>query len=288
MGLIHFVQKWNSTYFFEFVKFLNYFDTKYFYFILFPVIWMLFGTYYGRRIFFLFYLCGISNHALKQLFALVRPFHDDPSVGIVKLGGYGFPSGAAQSSILLCALLIYHWKNKWAWLIGIAYTLLISFSRIYLGVHYPLDIYGGWIAGAVLFVIYVYLFPQIERVFNKTSHLGKFITYLAFLGLTFFLHLPIFFYYSSMAIGMVVGVFLIQHLKISFPKTSLLIKILVQVPISILGLFLIILCNHTISFKPAFLHDFLFLAILGFWIGYPVYYSSYIPRLFKRNSKKGF
>ncbi len=285
MSLIHFVQKWNNPYFFEFIKFLNYFDTKYFYFVFFPVIWMLFGTYHGRKIFILFYLCGISNHILKRFFALVRPFHDDPSVAVIKLGEYGFPSGAAQSTMLLCLLLIYHWKSRWAWPIGIGYTLLISFSRIYLGVHYPLDIYGGWIAGAALFILYVYLFPQIEKAFRKATHLGVLVTYLVVLGLTYFPHSPKVFYYSSLAIGMAIGVFVMHHYEISIPKTRLLVKIFVQVPITILGLFIIVLCNHFISFKPAFIHDFIFLALLGFWIGYLAYYSSYIPGLFKTDAK---
>lgn len=65
---------------------------------------------------------------------------------------YSFPSGHAMISMSVAtALVILLWPTKWRPLVlGAAPCVLaISFSRLYLGVHYPSDILAGWCAGAV-------------------------------------------------------------------------------------------------------------------------------------------
>ena len=75
-------------------------------------------------------------------------------------GGYGFPSGHAMGSMALfaaCSLLAWHTRWRWPVLaISIALVGLISFSRLYLGVHYPSDVLGAW-TGALAWVVGLYL-----------------------------------------------------------------------------------------------------------------------------------
>jgi membrane-associated phospholipid phosphatase len=59
-----------------------------------------------------------------------------------------FPSGHALSSMMLAmVIVILTWETPWRWLtffLSAIFVLLIAWTRLYLGVHYPSDILGGW------------------------------------------------------------------------------------------------------------------------------------------------
>lgn len=65
-----------------------------------------------------------------------------------RTAGFAFPSGHAMSSAtLVIILVILSWKTRWRWWIltmGSGFVLGVSWSRLYLGVHYPSDIVAGW------------------------------------------------------------------------------------------------------------------------------------------------
>ena len=73
---------------------------------------------------------------------------------------YSFPSGHAMGSMTLAMVVILlAWPTRWRWpalLLAATFALLVGYSRIYLGVHYPSDILGGWMA-AIAWVAGVYL-----------------------------------------------------------------------------------------------------------------------------------
>ena len=102
----------------------------------------------------------LTNQILKNIFTRPRPDH----LRLVIQGGYSYPSGHAMISIAIYGFLIYYVyhkvKNKTLKivLIGLLTLLIISIglSRIYVGVHYPSDILGGY-ALALLILILVIL-----------------------------------------------------------------------------------------------------------------------------------
>jgi undecaprenyl-diphosphatase len=96
------------------------------------------------------------NTILKHLFSRVRP---ELWEHVVREYSFSFPSGHAMASLTLALIIAYvtrnkHWRHVIA-LIAVTYVVLIGISRLYLGVHYPSDILGGWLIAAawVLFVI---------------------------------------------------------------------------------------------------------------------------------------
>lgn len=100
-------------------------------------------------IYFITTLLGsiIINRTAKVLLHRVRPhLWESPAPEF----DYGFPSGHAMSSMtLVAALVVLTWGSRWCWPVLIAgglFVLVIGWTRLYLGVHYPSDILAGWTA----------------------------------------------------------------------------------------------------------------------------------------------
>jgi len=71
---------------------------------------------------------------------------------------YGFVSGHAANSFALATFISLLFPRRWVIAAMVFWAVLVSYSRIYLGVHYPGDVMGGWILGALIaFVLYLFL-----------------------------------------------------------------------------------------------------------------------------------
>ncbi len=99
---------------------------------------------------------------LKAVFERSRP---DLWQWIIHETNFSFPSGhSVASAALAMAIVALLWHTKWrviAMVVAVGYILLIGLSRLYLGVHFPTDILGGWLfatawVALVLLVINAY------------------------------------------------------------------------------------------------------------------------------------
>ncbi len=95
---------------------------------------------------------GFINIDLKELFQIPRPFQYSNVIQKDLHTGYGysFPSAHSQltASFFTCLNLAFH--SRWLLVLGCCVTLLIGFSRIYLGVHTPLDVFCGILLGIIV------------------------------------------------------------------------------------------------------------------------------------------
>lgn len=99
----------------------------------------------------------LANLALKAFFHRARPEFD----AMVHAHGYSFPSGHAMAATLMAAWLAYtvfQGTRHAAWraasvVAGVALVCSVAFSRVYLGVHYPMDVLAAVLAGAAWFFI---------------------------------------------------------------------------------------------------------------------------------------
>ena len=110
---------------------------------------------------------GVLNKTIKYIFRKPRPSFEH----LVVQGGYSFPSGHAMGSTImyggLLVVLFYLVKSKGIRtlfaLLFVGLILLIGISRIYLGVHYPSDIIGGYSLGSAWLYTSVDVFRHLKR-----------------------------------------------------------------------------------------------------------------------------
>ena len=133
------------------------------YIYLFPLLFWCVDYRLGARIFFLCQISGLTNYVLKDVFQQPRPFDLAPEVGITHESGYGLPSGHSQGIAAFWGGLAIDLKKAWFWAVSITIILLVGFSRIYLGVHFPTDVLAGWGLGISFMVGFALLADPIEK-----------------------------------------------------------------------------------------------------------------------------
>lgn len=107
---------------------------------------------------------GVFNLLLKNVFQRMRPEFNP----LVHADGFSYPSGHSMSAFALYGVLGFmiwlkvenkFWRSAML-LVCISMVLLIGTSRIYLGVHYPSDVIGGFLGGASLLAFAVWYYQQ--------------------------------------------------------------------------------------------------------------------------------
>jgi undecaprenyl-diphosphatase len=97
----------------------------------------------------------------------VRPCHvvDGAQVLIHCTQAYSFPSAHAANTFG-CAVWLTYWYPSYRW-IFFGLSLLVSISRVFVGVHYPFDILGGWVLGTINAVLVILIVEWVRHVWLR-------------------------------------------------------------------------------------------------------------------------
>jgi undecaprenyl-diphosphatase len=137
---------------------------------------------YGRQSIYILMSVGIlillsdqiSVHFFKDVFQRLRPCHDERLADLVHIvndhcgGQYGFISSHASNVFALAVFLGFMLKSEGRWWLYslLVWAFIVSYTRIYLGVHYPLDIMVGGLVGAFLALTIFYLHRTVYRTWR--------------------------------------------------------------------------------------------------------------------------
>jgi len=123
----------------------------------------------------------VSVQVFKNIFHRLRPCHNPELEGLVRIlnghcgGKYGFISSHAcnMAGIALFSGLMLRKRFRWLLPSLIVWSILIGYSRIYLGVHYPADVVVGFFVGGIIgFLVYSffnYVNGKLKPVTNQSK-----------------------------------------------------------------------------------------------------------------------
>ncbi len=169
VDVVRFVQQARSGFLDYFFIAITMTGGDFFYMLTLPFLFWCVNKSMAARFYFLFLFSGWVNSQMKTLLNQPRPYHLDPAVKIAHTGGPGLPSGHAQGSLVLWGYLSLWMRNPRFTMGAAAIILLIALSRIYLGVHFPTDIFGGWILALALMIPFHFLAEKAEERLGALS-----------------------------------------------------------------------------------------------------------------------
>jgi membrane-associated phospholipid phosphatase len=142
------------------MQFFTFLGTENFYLLILPIFvwWIDIGL--GVRIGLGLLISAVINAIIKVLFGLPRPYWVSEQIrAFSSETSFGLPSGHAQNAVVLWGL-IARWSRQWWFRAAMVFLIvMISISRIYLGVHFPSDTIAGLLMGGLI----LWAFLQFEK-----------------------------------------------------------------------------------------------------------------------------
>lgn len=168
-----------------FAQIFTFMGNEEFYMLILPLVFWCFSKKVGFRLLYVFILSVYVNSFIKINMAVARPVGvegvNSLFIGSAEHAGShypydSFPSGHAQGSTTLWGYLAYALKRPYFWGLAIFFIFFISLSRLYAGLHWPLDIIGGILTAIIILIIGI----RGEQVISKLSNRMKWLLAITF------------------------------------------------------------------------------------------------------------
>ncbi len=113
----------------------------------------------------------LSSALLKPLVRRVRPCNalplEEMRLLVRRSGAFSFPSSHATNSFGMATVLAWRWPRLA--IIFIAFAILVAYSRVYVGVHYPLDVLAGAILGVACGRAAIWIVVAVRRRWERRN-----------------------------------------------------------------------------------------------------------------------
>ncbi len=165
LGVVSSVQTFQSPALTAAMKAVTFFGSEYAYLLMLPLVYWCVDERKGFRLGVAFLFSAWLNAFLKLAWKQPRPYDFDPSVGLARETSFGFPSMHAQGPVTFWGVVGSWLRRPYGLLLAVFVPLIVGFSRVYLGVHFPTDVLAGWGFGLVVLALYFAFGSLIEAVF---------------------------------------------------------------------------------------------------------------------------
>ena len=232
----------------------------------------------GIKLLFITMTSVYINNMLKELFHTQRPIYSEGINAVYKKSapGYSFPSGHTQTIATFWIYLMKKIKNNRLYKIGWSIVTLVAFSRLYLRVHWPIDVIGGiFIAGGIVILLDYIIEKMVkyELTYNMKIIMCVFIS--SILLLLNFNETAV--KMIGLTIAALIGYF-IENKYIHFYEKS---SFKYQIVKCVIGVFIFVALQIITkrAFPSGIIFNYIRYFILGLWVTLiaPVLFKKFIP-----------
>ncbi len=254
-------------------KALTFMGDEAFYLLFMPLVYWCIDRRTGAALFILLLFSAYLNAVAKVIADQPRPFEYDPRVNpLGHAGGGGLPSGHTQNAVVIWGYLARQYRKTIGWLIGGFLMIGIPLSRIYLGVHFPTDLAGGYLLGVAILFLFFWLAPRLENWLAQKEFALQFSLVLALPILLIFLN-PTGNRYVFSMVAALMGVstgFVFERRFVRFNCHGLIGQRIIRYLLGVLILFGLWggLRFAFTSLEPAGLFRFVRYLLVGLWGGF--------------------
>ena len=150
------------------MRFFTFLGSENFFFLVLPLLYWSVDAQLGLRVAMVLVTSNSVNSLFKLAFTSPRPYWVSLDVNpMAAETSFGVPSGHAQNAVALWGIMAGRLDRRWAWLTAFALAFFIGFSRLYLGVHFVLDVLVGWLLGGVLLAAFLYFWEPVSAWLSK-------------------------------------------------------------------------------------------------------------------------
>lgn len=278
MEVIQFLQSFSSDLLNTVMLIITSFGSVYFSIFVVCIIYWCYNKDIGFKLGIIMACSGVLNSIVKSLVRSPRPIGVEGvnSIGEFSAPGYSFPSGHTQNITTLGVSMYIFTRSRVIFILSVILIVLVGISRLYLGLHWPIDILGGFVLSLIISIV-------LNEVLIKLSDF-KINMLIGILSLIFLL--SVFFiehgengqdYFKTM--GMFIGVYvghLFERRYVNFSPDASNVDNIMKI---IIGAFTTILLEILLSYLFNMVNIYwLYIIkymIIGFWI------FGAIPLIFK-------
>ena len=275
LEIIKFIQSIISPFWDAFFQIVTMTGEEYFYIIAAAIVFWCVSKDYGYKLGFAILTSTLINSALKDIINTTRPIGEAGvrSLRLHTANGQSFPSGHTQGATTFWFSAIIQIKKKWIYVVGITMIFLVGLSRLYLGLHYPIDVIGGIVVGIIWTLISNYIFDY-ARSTNKNWILmiiiiPMFASMIFFRGKTYYT-------IAGTVLGFVIG-YILETKYVQFEVRS---PIKLQLIKLAFGLAILIAIKNILKqvLPISIYYDFFRYFVVGLWItvGAPSIFKKFI------------
>lgn len=170
---------------------ITFLGSEEFFLLILPALYWSIDSAIGIRVGVILLVTGAVNNALKLAFHGPRPYWVNTQVkAYAAESSFGAPSGHSQTAVGVWGMLAQGIRRWWGWLVAVLLVLLIGFSRLFLAVHFPHDVFLGWMIGVIVLGITLGLWNPVVRWLKKRSVIFQILIAFVFSLLLIILSLP--------------------------------------------------------------------------------------------------